>query len=163
MFEKAHGFKQLIENYGLTQADVARKMSLSQSAIANKLRLLKLSYEEQRLIIETGLSERHARALLGIDSKDTRIEIIKWAATGKQNVASTEEYIEKLLQKAQKEQKPKSISEKAPESDDKSVFLDAISVFKERIEDLKKLGNNASISVLEGENEIDVRIKIVKS
>ena len=163
MFEKAHGFKQLIENYGLTQADVARKMSLSQSAIANKLRLLKLSYEEQRLIIETGLSERHARALLGIDSKDTRLEIIKWAATGKQNVANTEEYIEKLLQKAQKEQNSKNNSEKDTETDNKSAFLDAISVFKERIEDLKKLGNNASISVLEGENEIDVRIKIVKA
>ena len=90
MFEQAHGFKQLIDNYGLTQADVARKMSLSQSAVANKLRLLRLSYEEQRLVLETGLSERHARALLKIEAKELRIETIKYVASHKLNVANTE-------------------------------------------------------------------------
>ena len=104
MFEKAYGFKQLIENYGHTQADIAQKMSLSQSAVANKLRLLKLSCEEQRLILETGLSERHARALLKIDSKETRMETIKHAAANKLNVASTEQYIEKLLLQEKKQE-----------------------------------------------------------
>ena len=80
MFEQAYGFRQLIDNYGLTQEDVARKMSLSQSAIANKLRLLKLSYEEQRLITETGLTERHARALLKVDDQSLRLEIIKYVS-----------------------------------------------------------------------------------
>ena len=162
MFEKAHGFKQLIENYGLTQADVARKMSLSQSAVANKLRLLKLTHEEQRLILETGLSERHARALLGVESKDTRIEIIKWAATNKLNVANTEQYIENLLQKAKKQEILIENTTKNAQNNEQLTFLDAISLFKERIEDLKRCGSNASISVLEGDEEIDVRIKIAK-
>ena len=51
MFEQAYGFRKLIDNHRLTQEEVARKMSLSQSAVANKLRLLKLSYEEQRIIL----------------------------------------------------------------------------------------------------------------
>lgn len=162
MFEKAHGFRQLIENYGLTQADVARKMSLSQSAVANKLRLLKLTREEQRLILETGLSERHARALLGVESKDTRIEIIKWTATNKLNVANTEQYIENLLQKAKNQEILTENTSKSTQNNEQPTFLDAISLFKERIEDLKRCGSNASISVLEGDEEIDVRIKIAK-
>ena len=163
MFEKANGFKQLIENYGLTQADIARKMSLSQSAVANKLRLLKLSYEEQRLILETGLSERHARALLKVDSRDTRMDIIKRIAAQKMNVANTEQYIEKLLSRAEKQENTSNITEKQPKSPSTADFWDAISVFQERIEILKKCGSNASISVLEGEEEIDVRIKIAKN
>ncbi len=163
MFEQAHGFKQLIDNYGLTQADVARKMSLSQSAVANKLRLLRLSYEEQRLILETGLSERHARALLKIEAKELRIEIIKYAASHKLNVANTEQYIEKMLLKAKNQENIAKNTEKGTNIGKRSSLSDAISVFEQKIETLKKCGNDASISVIEGEKEINVRIKIVKT
>ena len=163
MFEKANGFKQLIENYGHTQADIAQKMSLSQSAVANKLRLLKLSCEEQRLILETGLSERHARALLRVDEKETRMEIIKWAAANKLNVASTEQYIENLLLQEKKQENTPQNAENGSKSNQNINLWDAISLFEEKIETLKKCGSNASISVLEGEREIDVRIKIAKS
>ena len=52
MFEQALGFRRLIDDYGMTQEELARRMSMSQSAVANKLRLLRLTYGEQQKILE---------------------------------------------------------------------------------------------------------------
>ena len=163
MFEQAQGFRQLIENYGLTQADVARKMSLSQSAVANKLRLLRLSCEEQRLILETALSERHARALLKIENKDTRIETIKLIAAKQLNVANAEQYIEKLISSAKNQENTEKSVEKPPKSVSYTSPSDAIAIFEEKIEALKNTGKEASIRVIEGDEEINVHIKISKA
>jgi ParB family chromosome partitioning protein len=57
IFEQATSFRRLIEDYGMTQEELARKMSMSQSTVANKLRLLKLTYQEQKLILDLSLSE----------------------------------------------------------------------------------------------------------
>ena len=97
MFEQARAFGRLILQFSLTQEQVARKMSMSQSAVANKLRLLRLNETEQRAILENKLTERHARALLRLPADETRIEIIRQIAARHMNVASAEEYIEKRL------------------------------------------------------------------
>ncbi len=162
MFEQAYGFKQLIENYGLTQDEVARKMSLSQSAVANKLRLLKLSYEEQRLIVETGLTERHARALLKVDSAETRIEIIRYIASNKLNVQNSEEFIENVLKSAENNKTLPDVSKRNGQNPNDKSLNDMISNFKRRVESIKKLGKDASISVVECETVVDVHIKIAK-
>ena len=163
MFEQAYGFRQLIDNYGLTQEDVARKMSLSQSAIANKLRLLKLSYEEQRLITETGLTERHARALLKVDDQSLRIEIIKYVSSLKLNVVSTEQYIENLLQKVTEEAEEEPAMVKVREISEEKAMNDIITSFQKRVDNLKKFGKDASISVFDSGKEIDVHVKIRKT
>ena len=162
MFEQAYGFRQLIDNYGLTQEEVAKKMSLSQSAIANKLRLLKLSYEEQRLITETGLTERQARALLKVSEQSTRIDIIKHVAMLKLNVCTTEEYIENILKSLENATNNEKLDEIKPKSHQGKPYYDIIGAFERRIETFKKNGNDASICVLDNENEIDVHIKITK-
>ncbi|MBQ1281296.1 MAG: ParB/RepB/Spo0J family partition protein, partial [Oscillospiraceae bacterium] len=59
-FEEAQGFRQLIDLYGLTQEEAARRVGKTQSAVANKLRLLKLSSEVMRVVRDGGLTERHA-------------------------------------------------------------------------------------------------------
>ena len=161
MFEQAYGFRQLIDNYGLTQEEVARKMSLSQSAIANKLRLLKLSYEEQRLIIETGLTERHARALLKVDDQKQRLEIIKYVSSLNLNVVNTEQYIENLLNKLSEDNAEESESQKQVQNNEKTM-KDMINSFQRRIDSLKRSGKNASISVIDSGNEINVHITINK-
>lgn len=106
MFEQAYGFQKLIENHHLTQEDVARRLSLSQSAVANKLRLLKLSLEEQNLILECALTERHARALLKISDPAVRSELIRKIAakngtSGKVSVILTP-YVPEKLQNCRK-------------------------------------------------------------
>lgn len=60
-FEEANGFKRLIEQFGLTQEEAARKVGKTQSAVANKLRLLRLSQQNMELIRCNNLTERHAR------------------------------------------------------------------------------------------------------
>ena len=62
--EEARGYVQIMRQAGLTQAQVAQKVGKSQSAVANKIRLLNLSAEVQQGVIEQNISERHARALL---------------------------------------------------------------------------------------------------
>lgn len=97
MFEQARAFGRLIVQFSLTQEQVARKMSMSQSAVANKLRLLRLRDHEQKAILEGGLTERHARALLRLPADATREEAICIIIAHHMNVAATEDYIENLL------------------------------------------------------------------
>ena len=97
MFEQAKAFEKLIAEYGLTQSEVAERLSTSQSCVANKLRLMKLGDDEQHFIIENGLTERHARALLRITDIPLRKAAMMLIADKKLNVSSAESYIERLV------------------------------------------------------------------
>ena len=96
-FALAEAFFRLMQEYHMTQEEIARKMGLSQSAIANKLRLLKLTPEERRIIVAGGLSERHARAFLRITDPAMRLEVITTAQKENRNVASTEALVDQRL------------------------------------------------------------------
>jgi len=102
--EEAEGFYFLISKHSLTQDDLARKLGKNQSTIANKLRLLKLPGKVKKMLIENGLSERHARALLKImkerepeQAEKLMIEIVSRIAKHSLTVQKTEEYIDKIL------------------------------------------------------------------
>lgn len=97
IFEQAAAIASLIDIYGLTQEQAARQLSSSQAYIANKLRILKLTPKERTLIIKNKLTERHARALLRIDSPETRLEAINHIASKEFNVSATERYIDSLI------------------------------------------------------------------
>ena len=97
IFEEARGISRLIRRYGITQEQAAKKLGKSQSTIANKLRLLNLSYEEQDWIAQAGLSERHARALLKIYDQELRKEALSKMISENLNVTQSEQMIEKLL------------------------------------------------------------------
>lgn len=95
-FEQAEAFRTLISNYHMTQEEIARYMHLSQSAVANKLRLLQLSDEEQRRIQQAKLTERHARSLLRVRSED-RAQMLTVLIEKNANVALTDHLIEAYL------------------------------------------------------------------
>lgn len=97
MFEEARGIYRLINNCGFTQEQAALQLGKKQSTIANKLRLLKLSNEEQDWIVESGLTERHARALLRIDDVELRKEVMSKIITGTLNVSQSDMLIERVL------------------------------------------------------------------
>ena len=97
IFEEARGISRLIRRYGLTQEQAAVKLGKSQSSIANKLRLLNLTYDEQDWIVQAGLSERHARALLRIYDQELRKEALSKIIADNLNVAQSEELLENLL------------------------------------------------------------------
>ena len=78
MFEEAKTIRSMIEMCGLTQVEIARKMGVSQSYVANKIRLLGFSEHIREEIIKSGLCERHARLLLKLkDDKEIAIAIEK--------------------------------------------------------------------------------------
>ena len=98
VFEEAEGIRRLMEDWGVTQEEAARRLGKSQSAIANKLRLLRLTSEERKCIVENGLSERHARAILRIPQEDVRKKLLAQVVEKGLTVRQTEELVEKTLE-----------------------------------------------------------------
>ncbi len=96
-FEEALGLQRLTDLYGMTQQQAAEKVGKTQSSVANKLRLLKLTPEVIALVREHGLTERHARALLRISDADVQCRAAQEIARRGLNVEQTEAYIERLL------------------------------------------------------------------
>lgn len=97
IFDQARAFRTLLEEYGLTQGEIARKLGISQSAVANKLRLLQYSHEEMREILQSELSERHARAILRLKSPSERIQAIRLFAKQQMTVSEAERWIEERI------------------------------------------------------------------
>ncbi len=96
-YEEAKGMHSVIEKFGLTQDEVAKRIGKSQSAVANKLRILKIPTRQIERILCHGLSERHARALLQLDDDELRDMAISKIIRYKMTVAKTEEYIRRLI------------------------------------------------------------------
>ena len=99
--EEALGYLKLAQEYHMTQEEIAKLMGKTQSAVANKLRILRLCGETKRILAEYGLTERHARALLRLSEEKQQVQTAKLIAVKGMNVRETEEYIENLLIKQQ--------------------------------------------------------------
>ena len=100
-WDEAEAIARLISRYDLSQEQAAKKIGKSQSAVANKLRLLRLSDGVRQKLQEAGLTERHARALLRLTDEQEQLRVIGHIVKGQMNVAQTEDYIERLLQQRQ--------------------------------------------------------------
>ena len=95
--EEAECLSQLIQTFDMSQEEAARRVGKSQSAVANKLRILKLPREMLNRLGQSGLSERHARALLRLGSNRERYEVLEHIIAHALTVARTEEYIDAYL------------------------------------------------------------------
>ena len=103
--EEARGYQTLMEEYGLTQEQVAERMGKSRPAITNTLRLLSLTAEVLTMVEEGILSAGHARALLSLPSPALQLETAQKVVSEGLSVRQTESLV-KALQKEKKE-KPK--------------------------------------------------------
>lgn len=97
-FEEADAIAKLIRRYGLSQEQAAQRLGKSQSAVANKLRLLRISEPMRADILAGGLTERHARALLRLQDEESRRAALNAMAGRRLNVAQSEALVESLLQ-----------------------------------------------------------------
>lgn len=102
-FEQAKAIQKLLGLFEYTQEQAARRLSVSQSYIANKLRILKLSEEERDIITQYGLTERHARSFIRIADEEERKKVIATVIKRSMNVSSTEKYIDKILKENENE------------------------------------------------------------
>lgn len=98
MFDEARALDGMIKMCNMTQAEIAKKLGVSQSYVGNKLRLLKFSDEIQRLIIDGGLCERHARTILRLEDEDKMREVIEKVRTRHLTVAECEAAVDILLE-----------------------------------------------------------------
>ena len=94
--EEAMGYKRLIEEFDLKQEEVAECVSKSRSAITNSLRLLKLSEEVQKYLIDNSLSMGHARALLAVEDSEKQTELAKKAIADRLSVREVEKLVKNL-------------------------------------------------------------------
>jgi len=101
--EEAMGIRRLIQDHSMSQEQAARLLGKSQSAVANKLRLLRHSDKVLSAIRDSGLTERHARALLKLRSEEETLAAVAQIAKQNMSVVRAEAYIDNLL--SEKEEK----------------------------------------------------------
>lgn len=156
-FEEARGISRLIRRYGLTQQQAALKLGKTQSTIANKLRLLRLTNEEQEWIENAGLSERHARALLKLDNEKVRRNALSRVINESLTVAQTESLIALLSESPLKH--PVKGKSKAVIKDIR-IFENTIN---KAIDTMRQAGIDAETHHSDNEKFIEYTIKIPKS
>ncbi len=100
--EEARAYKKLMEDFGLTQGEISKRVSKQQSTISNKIRILSLPDDIQNAIMKNGLTERHARALLKLSNQEDRKKIVERVAANGLNVKQTEKLIEDMLASKEK-------------------------------------------------------------
>ena len=154
--EEAAAIAQLIAAYGLSQEQAAEKLGKSQSAIANKLRLLRLSPACTRLLRENGLSERHARALLRLTDEEDRVKALGTIAAHGYNVAQSESYIEQFLKAKQKTPPPRLPTYIIK---DVRIFLNTI---RRSVDVMQRAGVKADVQREDTEDGILLTIRIPK-
>ena len=155
--EEAEGISQLIRVFGMSQEECARRLGKSQSAVANKLRLLRLPADVLETLRAEGLTERHGRALLRLPTAMEQRAALEVIVQQHMNVAAAERYISSLL-----EPPPK-----APEPPRRKVFvLKDVRIFLNTLahglDVMKQGGINAGIRREETESELVLTISIPK-
>jgi ParB family chromosome partitioning protein len=160
-FEEAGAYARLLQEFGMTQEELAQKIGKSQSAIANKLRLLKLAEEIRCVITTETITERHARALLKLNSVEMQKEVLRAVYDRDLNVKETEDMVERLHhnnipQEVKNEDNGQCVSLVIR---DARIFLNTI---KETVNRAKKSGINMLISENDGEEEYEIIIKVPK-
>ena len=157
MFEEVRGVSRLIRRYGLTQQEAAVKLGKTQSTIANKLRLLRLTYEEQEWIENAGLSERHARALLKLGDEGARREALSKIISENLNVQQSENLINLMLNSSPKNNKKQGTSKAVIK--DVRIFVNTIN---KAIDTMRLAGIDAQSDKTDTDNFIEYTIRIPK-
>ena len=155
--EEARGIENLMRLYGLSQEECARRLGRSQSAVANKLRLLKLPPDILAALRDKGLTERHGRALLRLGTPEEQRAALAAICAQGLNVAQTDAYIDALLTAKKAEEKP--ARRRAFILKDVRVFLNTLT---HSLDLMKQGGIAAGMKKQETEDELIVTISIPK-
>lgn len=105
--EEAIAYGKLLELHDLTQEALAQRLGKGQSTVANKLRLLRLPQPVQESLLKREITERHARSLIPLKDPQKQVDLLAEIINMNLNVKQTEERVVKILDKANKQVKPK--------------------------------------------------------
>ena len=156
--EEAEGLARLMRLSGLSQEQAAQRVGKSQSAVANKLRLLRHSPQVLAMLRENQLSERHARALLRLPEEEDRLAVLQTVIRQQLNVAKTEAYIDAYLAKKNAQEPPKRGIRKLIVRDVR-LFLNSVN---HSLELVRSAGIQAETKQEETDREIVLTIRLPK-
>lgn len=129
--EEASCYRELLRAYGMTQEQLARRLGKSQSFLANKLRLLQLSPTVRHEMLQSGLSERHARALLSLRDERAQLPLIRRAAEKGMTVKELERLVDRALEQSAPPKRPRLIRLLK----DYRLFLNSVKTGAEQLRD----------------------------
>ncbi len=132
--EEAQGYKKLLEDYGMTQEEAAKRVGKSRPTVTNALRLLTLAPEVQQFVEQGLLSAGHARALVGIKPEETQIDAARTVIANGYSVRRTEQLAAKLM----REPKPEK------DDEDSTLRVDYAAEVSKRLE--KALGRKVQLT-----------------
>ncbi len=158
-FEEAEGYARLIQEFQITQEEVARKMGKSQPTVANKLRLLHISERVRREISVDVITERHVRSLLKLKNEEQQLEVLNRIYKNNLNVRQTDELIENLLiteEKNMREQKKKKMMKAIK---DMKIFVNTI---RGTVKTIQDAGLPAEVTENENDDYLEVVIRLPK-
>jgi len=151
--EEAHAYQRLLNEFSMTQQELAEKIGKSQSTIANKLRLLSLPADVCQAMDLAYISERHARALLKLKEKGDQLQALKEIIQKELTVKETEKLVEKML--AGEEKRSKVITYYK----DLRIFTNTI---KNTVDEMRKAGLDVKMEKVEKEDFLEFTIRLPK-
>ncbi len=153
--EEAVALARIMETYGMSQEALAARIGRSQPSVANKLRLLRLPEELLLRMVDEGLTERHARALLPLGDPELQSRALDYILEHRLNVAQTDEYVTRLL--TEQPVPPRKVTYVLK---DVRIFLNTVS---RGLELMRQAGVPAACDRTETEEDILLSIRIPKS
>lgn len=154
--EEALGYVSLMKNFNMTQENLAKRLGKSQSTIANKIRLLKLSDRIRKLLMDNGLTERHARALLKIESEEEQLKMLNEISERGLTVSQAEKRIERESEKDIPSSKRKS---KKPIIRDLRIVLNTL---REAVKLIRNSGLNPDVDEIIEDDYIEITIRLTR-
>lgn len=154
-FEEASALGQLINHFGMTQSECAKRLGKSQSALSNKLRLLRLPVDVRYFIEKENLSERHARALLRLEKESDVWKALNTIKEKQLNTEQTDRLVDSMTETSPKHSKPRVVRV----IKDIRIFVNTVN---NAIQTMIDSGIDAETDKTETEDYIEFRVKIPK-
>lgn len=156
-FEEAECYLSLLEKLHITQDVLASRVGKSQSFIANKLRILKLSPDFRQAIVQNGLSERHTRALLRLDSDSDRQAVLSKIISGSLSVKETDRLIDSMLSPSDAPASPKARPKVIRIFRDYKLFVNTVNT---ACDQLRESGLSVEVEQEDRPNGVDIIIRV---
>ncbi|NLN40865.1 MAG: ParB/RepB/Spo0J family partition protein, partial [Clostridiales bacterium] len=157
--EEAESYSQLMTIHHLTQEQIAKKVGKSQSTIANKIRLLRLSDEVKNALIKHNLTERHARCLLRLPEEELRLKALRKIIEKNYNVKDSEMLVERTMQRIQMSGKKTGKRKVVGGYRDLRIFINTI---KDAVVMMKNYGINPLVKEVDTGDAIEITVSIPK-
>ena len=154
LFEEVEGLRFLAEHFQMSQQEIADSLGLSQSSVANKLRLLKLAPAVREVVTRENLTERHARALLAFTDPEKQLRAAQYIVEKRMNVREAEEWIARQLEREQP---------RKPRQRVRAIYKDArlfLNSVRSLVTQLEKAGVGVELDEEQTPDYLEVRVRI---